>query len=291
MVRFPTLTLNAWGTAPAGMADTLPWLASLPAQPVIGVVVGPSVAQALGIRRALFRLQQARPDADWVLLGPKPLFCLFEMDTVASAHIPLLAANPLRKGQPRLGHWWQVRRQHRKLAQLPWQALLAPASDSAAGGFGQAPDWVPGLLKALRPVPVVDCPFFNDGPAPPLLQAGVSALAWATRLMRQANPRDLKVLTVWPTLNNMLQAHTHGAALGPQAGVLTVHAVWRDTQQPLLQARQAKAVAQQTGVACELVDLPQVLGLLAYADRVNAHCPVIPRICLEMGRQDRVVLA
>ena len=69
MVRFPTLTLNAWGTAPTGMADTLPWLASLPAQPVIGVVVGPSVAQALDIRCALFRLQQARPDADWVLLG------------------------------------------------------------------------------------------------------------------------------------------------------------------------------------------------------------------------------
>lgn len=278
-------------TAPEQPAQAGPaWLTQAPPNAVMGLVVGPTIAQALDARLALYGLAAVRPDVDWVLLGPKALFCLFEMDALAAAHIPLLAAEPLRQGQPRLGRWWQVRRQHRKLATLAWHGVIAPVLQQQP--VVEPAGWLTRLLKALHPVPVHNYSAeLAPHPAPPVLQAGASALAWATRLMRQADPRDAKVLTFWPGVNALAAAHRSGVVPGQQAGEFQVHAVWRDPVQPVLQARQARALAEQTGVRCELVDLPQALGLLAYADRVKAHCPNIPRICAEMGRQDRLLLA
>lgn len=264
----------------------------MPSVQRIGVWFGQGLHNALAARAALGQLQVEHPGADWVLFGPRSSLFLFEMDERVPVYIPLRTLEPRRPAQTRLSYYLEKRAQFKKLrglklnlcigvsalADLPEQNQQAAAQfqhvQKMLGVGGQfMQQELSGFLRAERP----------------MLQAGPQALAYATQLYRKTSPSLIKAVALLyaeesePGLDIQWQAlHSSLVQLGSNVH-LTVAAVVGDNR---LLARQLSTHHPDW----LQLDLPQAMGLIAYADRVICASEVITLVCEEMGRSDRLLL-
>lgn len=258
----------------------------------LGLWVGPGISDALVARALLVKLASFYPKADWVVFSNRANLCFFEMDPRMSAYIPLMSLDARRPAQGRFGHWLAARAQYKKLKALGLHGTWA-------AGFGEAPAqytrFAQQVCQAASAV-WVHAPAQEWLQLPtPLLDAGASALAHATRLYRSVNPALQKVLCVLGRVGSLEQSHLAQlkqrmqavqAELGQQAGIhLQTCALLEGVEAGGVLARR---LAAEMGQNCQLVGLSELLGLLAYADQVRVSDPDITRICIEMGRQKQL---
>jgi len=265
----------------------------LPVSQRIGVWFGQGLHSALAARATLGPLQAEHPGADWVLFGPRGSLFLFEMDERVPVYIPLRALEPRRPAQPRLSYYLEKRAQFKKLRGLRLNlcigvsalADLPEQNQQAAAQFQH----VQKMLNVGGRFTQQDLSAFLHAERP-LLQAGPQALAYATQLYRKTSPSLTKAVALLYAEENEstsldLQWQALQASLAQLGGNahLTVAAVVGDNR---LLARQLSTHHPDW----LQLDLPQAMGLIAYADRVICASEVITLVCEEMGRSDRLLL-
>lgn len=263
----------------------------------LGLWFAPGVDNALAARAALGDLQAQNPAADWVLFGPRENLFLFEMDDRVPIYIPLRALEPRRPAQSRLSYYLEKRAQFKKLRGLGLDACFGVAVlhvdsqeniraakrfEYALGMLGVRGELIHKTHKAFLAMPR------------PELQAGPQALVFATQFYRKVPPNQLKQLLLLGQIDDQDEP---------------VHTQWQHTQQTLHanSAGHATPAHLLTAVitngdrlsARQLtrahpdwlqVNVAQAMGLIAYADRVICCSGTITRICIEMGRSDRLLL-
>lgn len=241
-------------------------------------------------RHAVTTLKAQHPQADLVLLSSPANKAWFELDTRVDAYIPLLGLLHRRAGQSRFGHWWASRAQLRKLQTLPLTGFCwLPAADQSRSAA-----FLKTLARRMAHVPYLELP--QDGvdihPATPLLDAGAQALAQASRYYRTVNPTLRKRVVVLGTADEapaLLKARwldSHAAA-APATHCTGVVVVEQGSPQGLLAQRLCRSLPGQVMA----LDWSATLGMLAYADEVRAWSADVTRMCQEMGREDRLLLA
>ncbi len=250
----------------------------------MGLWLGEGVPNALAARALLHRLASHYSNTNWVVMGPVSSACFFEMDACVAAYVPLIGLQVRRPSQSRLAHWWATRQQLRKLRAIGLQRV-----------FGLQPNehrqWV-ALGRLL------DCPChavlgavdeFLSLPHP-VLEAGPSALAYATHVFRRAQPHKLK---------EVLFAHLNSADLNSlnaiQADFDSIWVVDSTSAERVLAVLSELPDFMQRRLAekhpdWHWVTMPQAFGLLGYADRVITTNTDITLIGREMGREALFVL-
>ena len=250
----------------------------------MGLWINEGVGNALAARALLHHLAAHESNAEWVVLGPASSAAFFEMDAPVAAYIPLLGMQSRRPAQWRITHWWSARQQRQQLRAVGLQRV-----------FGVRPaghkEWL-SLSRQLH------CPFlavlgaldaFLELPHP-ILQAGPSALAYATHVFRGTPPNKSKeVLFVElrasdTTSLNKLQVDVDRLAKHESASVERVIAVVSELPE-FMQRRLA-----QNHPDWHWVTMTQAFGLLGYADRVIGTNIDITLIGQEMGRGALFVL-
>ncbi|HEX4916833.1 MAG TPA: hypothetical protein VFV43_02930 [Limnobacter sp.] len=259
--------------------------------------VEPGIDSALAARRLLQAVSLYTPHMDWAVLGPRDHMVFFDMEPAVTAYIPLLSMQPRRPAQSALVHWWQVREQSRKLANLEMDLWVGGAAGSASAPLQAKPHpqfvaqlkynqrhrvnaaalWCTASLAAYASLP---------GHRP--LELGPRALAKATALFRSWPPKLAKCVVVLGAMDEPLPVLQRRAEMAEHAvqqvgghAMLVVLAVG----ELLRQRRLASAFPQWHWLA-----MPDCLGALAYADRVICHVPEITHLLAEMGRSDRLLL-
>lgn len=263
----------------------------------LGLWFPTGIDNALAARAALGDLLAKNPDADWVLFGPRQSLFLFEMDDRVPVYIPLRALEARRPAQSRLSYYLEKRAQFKKLRGLSLDFCFGVsvlqidphANAAVAKQFGHAL----GMLGVRGELIQREESAFLAMPRPEL-QAGPQALAFATQFYRKVPPNQLKHLllmaqidgldktvdTQWLDMQQTLQAN----AAGSTAAAHVVTAVISHGDR--LSARQLT----QAHPDWLQVDPAQAMGLIAYADRVMCSSETITRICVEMGRSERLLL-
>jgi len=253
------------------------------AQPM-GLWVGEGVGNALAARALLYHLDSHYRGQQWVVLGPAGSACYFEMDSPVAAYIPLLGLSAHRPAQWRLSHWWATRKQQRALRAV---GLLMV--------FGVRPQGHKAWLAVGRNL---GCPLHAVSGSldhflrlkHPVLQAGPSALAYATHVFRHTLPNQHKEVVFVDLVAgdglsaNMAAAVPELAFQHESAPVKRVVAVLSDLS-GLMQRRLAAKHPDW-----HWVSMAQAFGLLGYADRVVGTHPDITLIGREMAREALFVL-
>ncbi|MCQ8895138.1 hypothetical protein NQT62_01640 [Limnobacter humi] len=260
------------------------------AQPCVGLAFGPSVVEAMDARHTITMLKAQYPQAGLVLLSSPGNKAWFELDTRVDAYIPLQGLQPRRPGQSRLGHWWASRAQLRKLQTLPLTVFCLQPSPvpSRSAAFLNA------LARRMGHVPLLRAGLEPQGghTATPLLDAGAQALAQASRHYRTVDPtlrRRVVVLGMADDAPHLLQSRWQGSQTGaaPATHCTGIVLVEPGRSVGLLAQRLCRSLPG----AVLALDWSSTLGMLAYADEVKAWSPDVTRICREMGRENRLLLA
>lgn len=269
----------------------------------IGLWFGASLESALAARAVLGELQAERPGASWVLFGPRSSLFLFEMDDRVGVYIPLRSLEPRRSAQSRLSYYLEKRAQFKKLRGLQLDECLGVSI--LLGKTGNTDD-VKQFQHVQRMLGVGGSLIQRDMAAfmaakRPLLEAGPQALAFATQHHRKSAPDQLKVLVLLNSAGGGAENSAAAAFAEPgkqvrqqwqaaetelsfnQPVAITVAAITHGNR---LLARQLA----QTHPDWLQVDFAQAMGLIAYADRVISSSAAVTQICLEMGREDRILL-
>ena len=261
-------------------------------KPRIGLWFGSGLENALAARAALGHLQVERPNADWVLFGPRESLCVFEMDSRVSGYIPLRSLEPRRAAQSRLSFYLEKRSQFKKLSALQLDGCIAVAVCSGNERADQltAKEFqkdfsrlgVGGhcLQKPLAWFLAIDRP---------TLQAGPEALAFATQHHRKSPPnlpKHLVLLSEYAAPNQSLEqqwAQVQAVEGLGQGANLSVAAITSGNRLTARQLAQAHPDWLQLNRA-------QAMGLIAYADGVISVSTDITLICQEMGRSNLLLL-
>lgn len=254
----------------------------------IGLWFDSSLESALAARAVLGELQVERSGASWVLLGPRSSLFLFEMDDRVAVYIPLRSLEPRRSAQSRLSYYLEKRAQFKKLRGLQLDECLGV---SILFGKASNTDDLKQFQHVQRMLGVGGSLIQRDMAAfmaakRPILEAGPQALAFATQHHRKSAPDQLKVLVLLNGVEGDLVQQWQAAQTAlafSQPVALTVAAI---TNGDRLLARQLAA----THPDWFQVDFAQAMGLIAYADRVISSSAAVTQICLEMGREDRILL-
>lgn len=261
-------------------------------KPRIGLWFGNGLENALAARAALGHLQVERPNADWVLFGPRESLHVFEMDNRVSGYIPLRSFESRRAAQSRLSFYLEKRNQFKKLRGLQLDDCIAVAVCSGDERADQltAKEFqkdfsrlgVGGrcLLKPLEWFLAIERP---------TLQAGPTALAFATQHHRKSPPnlpKYLVLLSEYEETNMTLEQQwvRVQACENLRRNVhLTIAAIVTGNR---LNARQ---VAKSHPDWLQ-INKAQAMGLIAYADGVISVSGDITLICQEMGREALLLL-
>lgn len=264
--------------------------------PRFGLWFGNGLDNALAARAVLGDLQTDNPGADWVLFGPRDSLFLFEMDERVPVYIPLRALEPRRPAQSRLSYYLEKRTQSKKLRGLGLVQCFGVAvlqrtalQDTTARKLFEHALSMLGVGGELLHKAHAE---FAMLPRPEL-QAGPQALAFATRLYRKVPPNQPKHLLLLGQLNDQDES---------------VEVQWQQAKQMLVTGSESVATVNLITAVITLgnrlmarhlakahpdwlqVDAAQAMGLIAYADRVICCSGAITRICVEMGRSDRLLL-
>lgn len=266
----------------------------MPTTPRIGLWFGQGIDNALAARAALGQLQAQYPGADWVLLGPQSSFFLFEMDPRVPAYIPLLALEPRRAAQTWFMYFLEKRTQFKKLRALQFHKCIGV---SVVLPDAQSNHQIQQQFLHLQKILRADGSFIQDklmvflAHSHPPLQAGPQALAFATHYHRKLAPKTTKLLVLLvdldeqgrPPLQQWLALQASVVAFQPAH--VTVGVIMGSGNRLLLRQ------IGETHPEWQLLNMPQAIGFVAYADRVITLSSMVTRICQEMGRSEQLLLA
>lgn len=248
-------------------------------QPRVFVWFAPGLANALAARQCLAVLARTLPKANIGMVGPRQALCLFEMDDRVQVFVPQLALTPRRPAQARLSYWFAKRAQNRKLATLKADLWIGIGTNGPQRSAWKAVcgSQEPSLEFAAQSFEADAGHLPNDA-----LQAGPEALAWATGVFRKWHPTQAKRVAVLG-IADMAQSQLKQRLAACPPGFL---------QLVLLPGADApNRFLQRTQPDLWQVGLDKLLGMLVYADQVMSFEGDITRLCVEIGREDRLLLA
>ena len=280
--------------------DTWPPLQASGCVERIGVWFGAGLQNALATRRLLGFLALRFPQADLVLFGPRASLHLFEMDSRVSAYLPLLALEEKRREQSAIANYLGRRAQFKKLKSLNLQACFGVCTEyvkpikpmgAVRGGFDV---FAKALGLARHALLVYTEPALLQTASTPFLEAGPQALLAATHFYRLASPQLPKVLLVLghadQSLDQLKNAQTQAHDMLHAHGLVADHkacVVWAVLGG---ESRLHSRLAAHLGEPIRIMSQARLMGHIAYADQVICLPDEAARICVEMGRENRLLL-
>jgi hypothetical protein len=256
----------------------------------IGLWVAPGFESALAARAILGELLMKYPDSDLLVLGSQENLFLFEMDRRISFHIPLIALAPKRPSEFRLLRWFEERNQLKKLRRLNLSQCVGVSvycvenalNQKVVGQFGAFQNFL-GIKGSLicKPLDV----FLQY--SRPVLQASPESLAFATQHYRAASPNLSRIVLLFDSAGialDSLDLHYQNALATICSEKMThvMIAVVGNIDRLV-----ARYVAKKYPSWMQL-NLPQAMGLIAYADRVISFSKRVTQICIEMDRSNQL---